>query len=268
MLGADTDVMTYSGATYTGNATIAITSLGLGNAAAEDITVTTGAGNDTVTVTAAAWVGAAGAGSGIAISTGAGTDTIALTVANDLNSTSGQQTITPGTGADTVTLTNAGNGTSTLSNQHFVIADGDSTVAARDTITGFTLGDGTDMADVLDISTTTLQGNTAGTDGTDSGTIKSHAIATGIITFDDVNTFATALVINAGNLSDVTTYLATNIDASKAVAFAYDSNSDGTADATMVFANGAADTLIELAGTTGITALGAEAVTAAMICIA
>tara|TARA_Y100000022_G_C12910424_1_gene222533 strand:- start:8 stop:505 length:498 start_codon:yes stop_codon:yes gene_type:complete len=165
-------------------------------------------------------------------------------------------------------MTNAGNGTSTLSNVHFVIADGDSTVAARDTITGFLKGDGTDMSDVLDISTTTLQGNTAGTDGTDSGTIKSHAITTGIITFDDVNTFATALVINAGNLSDVTTYLAANIDASKAVAFAYDSNSDGTADATMVFANGTADTLIELAGVTGVTALGAEAVTANMVCIA
>ena len=76
------------------------------------------------------------------------------------------------------------------------------------------------------------------------------------------------MTVNASNLSDVTSYLATNIDAARAVAFAYDSNSDGTVDATMVFANGTADTLVELVGLTGVTAIGASAVTANLVAIA
>jgi len=267
LLGADTDTITYSGATYTGDATIKVTSAGLGDAAGEDISVTTGAGADTVTVTASSWVGTAAASSGIAISTGDGADTIALTTGNLLATTAGVLSITAGKGADTITKTGT-NDTTATALVKFVIADGDSTVAARDKITGFDKGDGTDRSDVLDLSTGTAQGNTAGTDGTDAGTIKSHAITSGIITFDDVNTFATALTINEANLSDVTTYLAANIDSGKAVAFAYDSNSDGTADATMVFANGTLDTLVELVGVTGATAIGASAVTADLIAIA
>ena len=170
LLGADTDVITYSGATYTGNATIALTSTGLGNAAAEDITVTTGAGADTVTVTCASWVGAAGASSGITIATGAGADTITMTHGNLLATTGGTQSITAGTGADTITKVGTNDTTATALTT-FVIADGDSTVAARDKITGFDAGDGTDRSDILDLSTGTAQGNTAGTDGTDSGTI-------------------------------------------------------------------------------------------------
>ena len=121
------------------------------------------------------------------------------------------QSITAGTGADTITKVGTNDTTATALTT-FVIADGDSTVAARDKITGFDAGDGTDRSDILDLSTGTAQGNTAGTDGTDSGTIKSHAITSGIITFDDVNTFTTAFTYNASNLSDVTSYLATNID--------------------------------------------------------
>jgi len=267
LLGADTDTITYSGASYTGDATIKVTSLGVADGASEDISVTTGAGADTVTVTASSWVGQAGASSDITISTGDGDDTISLTTGNLLATTSGVLSITAGKGADTITKTGTNDSTATALVK-FVVADGDSTVAARDKITGFDKGDGTNRSDVLDISTATAQANTAGTDGTDSGTIKSHAITSGIITFDDENTFTTAVTVNEANLSDVTTYLAANIGSAKAVAFAYDSNSDGTADATMVFANGTSDTLIELVDVTGVTAIGASAVTADLIAIA
>jgi hypothetical protein len=50
-------------------------------------------------------------------------------------------------------------------------------------------------------------------------------------------------------LSDTLAYLAANITtANDTVAFAYDSDSNGTADATMVFQQGVSDTVVELVG--------------------
>ena len=73
-------------------------------------------------------------------------------------------------------------------------------------------------------------------DGDNSGTIQSHSVTSGIITFDDQDTYAAALIINSTNLSDVTSYLTTNITtAGQTVAFAYDKNSDGSADSTFVY---------------------------------
>jgi len=264
---ADAATATIDLSSFTGAAKVVATSNGLGNAAAEDLVINTGSGADDVTLTASSWVGAAGPSSSITIGTGAGDDKISLTIGDLLATTSGNITINGGTGADTITVSHT-NDTTATALISFKIVDGDSTAAARDKITGFLKADGTDRSDVLDFDTANVAANTAGTNGTDSGTIKSHAITNGVITFDDVDTFAAAVTVNEANLTDVLTYLASNIStAGDTVAFAYDSNSDGTADATMVFNQGASDSVVELVGVTGVTAVGASAFTANLLAI-
>lgn len=264
---ADAATVTIDVSSFTGAATIVATSAGLGNAASEDLSINTGTGADNVTLTAAAWVGAAGAASNITVGTGAGADTISLTIGNLLATTSGNIVVNGGTGADAITVSHT-NDTTATALISFTVVDGDSTAAGRDKITGFLKADGTDRSDVLDFGTSNVEGDTAGTDGTDSGSIASHAITSGIITFDDVGTFATALVVDTSNLSDVLAYLATNIStAGDTVAFAYDSDDSGAADATIVFNQGASDSVIELVGVTGVTAIGASAVTANLVAI-
>ncbi|BBP44300.1 beta strand repeat-containing protein [Thiosulfativibrio zosterae] len=255
---------------FTGAATIVATTAGDGASTADNSSITTGSGADTVTLTATSWVGAAGAAGAINVVTGGGNDTISVTTGTLLAVTgTNAVTINAGTGADTITAVhdNAGSG---LGNFTFVIADGDSLAASRDKITGFDLGTAAKFADTLDLNgTPTVTANTAGTNGTDSGSIKSHAITSGIITFDDVDTFATALTVNESNLSTVLTYLATNITtAGDTVAFAYDSNSDGTTDATIVFQQGTNDTVVELVGVVATSISATNATTAGLIDLA
>jgi len=138
------------------------------------------------------------------------------------------------------------------------MAAGDSgtTVATMDQITGFDLGvtAGTLRADTLNFEGTAAV--SAFSAHVDSGVIKGHTFATaGIITFDDADTFANALTINASNLADVVGYLNTNLAANGTVAFAYDSDANGTADGTMVYHQGSgasvADDMVFLVGVTG-----------------
>jgi hypothetical protein len=78
--------------------------------------------------------------------------------------------------------------------------------------------------------------------GTDSGTILSHSINNGIISFDDINTYTSPLTITAANLADTLGYLQTNITANNTVAFISEGN-------TFVFQDGGVtDTLVELVG--------------------
>lgn len=264
----DTATMTIDVTSATGNAKIVATSLGVGDSTGEDLAINTGSGNDDVTLTASSWTGAAGGSSGISIGTGVGDDKISLTIGDLAASTAGDIVINGGKGADTITVSHS-NDTTAAALINFKIADGDSTAASYDKITGFLAGDGTDHSDVLDLDSTTLAAATTGTNGTDVGNIKSHAITNaGIITFDDADTYVAPIVINAANVGDVLSYLATNITTAGAtVAFAYDSNSDGAADATMVFQQGASDTVVELVGVTGVTALGASATTAHLVAL-
>ena len=269
LLGADTDVITFTGNTFTGDQKVTVTSLGLGNAASEDISVTTGSGSDTVTVTAASWVGAAGAASNITINTGAGADTISLTTGDLLATTTGVISIDAGEGADIITVA-GDNGTTDTAVIRFDISDGDTTAAGRDKITGFERADGTDRSDVLNFDAATVAANTGGgLNGADAGTIKSHSITNGTITFDNVDTFATAETINTSNLGDALAYVAANITtAGNTVAFAYDSDDNGVADATIVFNQGANDSVVELVGLTGVTALsGTNATTDGLLSI-
>ena len=242
------------------------------DAAVEDTTITTGSGNDTVTTTGTAFIGAASTGGSIVVATGAGTDTISISM-GILTHTSAAiaLTITGGTGADTITKVGTNNATTTsdgFGKAVYVIADGDSLITGRDVITGFDLAGGSKISDTIDFTSVAGVVSGGASDGTNSGTILSHSSTSGFITFDDINTFATALVINANNLADVTTYLTTNFTtAGDTAAFGYDSNGSGAADSTMVFnaGVGANDSLVELVGVVATTLSATNATTGLMI---
>jgi Ca2+-binding RTX toxin-like protein len=159
-----------------------------------------------------------------------------------LNGGNGKDVFTGGLGKDKIVLTETVAATDTVK-----IATGESKVATYDTVTGFALGNGlvTKGMDQLDLSSTVIAANTVGVNGINSGVIRSHAVNNGIISFDDANTYSTALTLTVGNLNNVFSYLQSNIKASQTVAF-------NTLGNTYVFQDGGAnDTLVQL---TGITA--------------
>lgn len=265
---ADNSTAAISLSSFTGNATLNLTTAGVGNTTADNIGVTTGSGADMVTVAASSWVGAVGTAGALTVVTGIGTDTLSVTTGT-LSAVTGTNavTINPGTGADTITASHVNAAVDSFGNFTYAIADGDSLAASRDKITGFRLGSATSIADTLDLQASpSVPANTIGTNGVDSGTIKSHAITSGVITFDDVDAFATAVVVNGVNLSDALAYLAANITAANdTVAFAYDSDSNGTSDATLVFQQGTSDTVVELVGVLGTSISATNALTVGLI---
>lgn len=219
--------------------------------ATEINTITTGDGADTITFTGDAdTVGVTGAAAQgqIIISTGAAADTISVTVGTLLPNTDGTDTaivITGGTGKDLITKVGT-NGDGVSGVAHYVVAAGDSTTTSYDEITGFDVGTATTFADGLDFAGTAAIGTLA--TSVDFGTILSHAITTGVATFDDAAGYGAALVINATNLADVVGYLAANTTTNMVIAFAYDSDASGSAESTMVYHNGTTDSLVLLVG--------------------
>ena len=175
-------------------------------------------------------------------------------------------TITVGAKADFITL---GDGADTVH-----IAAGTSISSSFDTITDFALGDGgANAEDKLDLQGTPVAVADGVVNGTNAGSILSHSVTNGIITFDDAETYAAALAINNTNISNVMTYLSTNFTAAdnKVVAFLYDTTTtpDG-ADSTIVFqdnsATGATDSFILLSGiTTGTSIVTADAANGILI---
>lgn len=188
-----------------------------------DETLAGGAGNDTIE---------AGGGDDV-INGGAGDDTIDL----DTNGAATDKvTVTGGTGADTITLLNAHTEVNKL-----VFAAGDSTIAATDEVENFVT-----QQDILDLASAKIAGKTVA-EGTAYGSIKSHSITDGVITFDDAADFVAAVTVTATNLADVLGYLKANIKNDAAVAFDF----DGTD--TYVFQGTSTETVIKLVGVTGIT---------------
>lgn len=226
---------------FTGNLKVTVSNHNTANVS----TVKTGTGNDTITLTQSATINT----TTHVVEAGQGNDTI--TAKDSFVS------ITGGKGADIIDITDAVAAQDTI-----VIAAGDSTVAARDKITGFAIVNGA-TTDKLDLAGTGIQGDVNAADGVDSGVVKSHKIASGVITFDDINAYDTALVINASNLTDVLNYLTGNVTtAGNTVAFAYDSDNNGSNDATILFqaaATAADATVVELVGVTGVTAVATAA---------
>ncbi|MDJ0642092.1 MAG: DUF5801 repeats-in-toxin domain-containing protein [Erythrobacter sp.] len=114
----------------------------------------------------------------------------------------------------------------------FNIDDGDSNAVVsgsgdNGTVSGFdTIVDFNSSVDDIDFNGTAVVGSTtSGTDGTDSTltiggqTVKSHAVSNGIITFDDQNSFSSALTLSTeGDVAAVVDYLQNNdIGASNSV---------------------------------------------------
>jgi len=194
----------------------------------------------------------------VIIDTRAGDDTISFTHGQLLASASAVQAfvITGGAGADTITK-GAGslNRTTVTSTSVFVMAAGDSgtTAATMDKITNFqTAGISTNyLSDVLNFEGT---GSVADfTSSIDFGTITSHSFTNGIATFDTAPAFGSAKIINPTNLADVVGYLNANSAVNQTTGFLYDSNGDGSNDATIVFHQGSslttvADDMVQLTG--------------------
>ncbi|WP_427025557.1 beta strand repeat-containing protein [Aureimonas ureilytica] len=258
---------------YSGAAKITATSNADGATTADNIAISTGSGADTIALTAASFVGAAGAAGNINVNAGAGNDTISVKTGTLLAVTgTNAVNITGGAGADKITVDHVNAG-SALGNIKFNIADGESTAAARDTITGFKVGANTagTISDTLDLTgSATIAADTTGTNGADAGALKSHAISNGIVTFGGADTYAgPATVINQANLGDALSYLKSNFTtANTTVAFAYDSDSNGSADATIVFQAGTAGTVVELVGVVGASLAGTNGTANGLIHIA
>jgi hypothetical protein len=250
---ADGSALTYSMGLATVPVTVALTTAEYGDTSIATA-ITTGSAADTITVTASSFASYAGAGATITITSNAGNDTITYTTGDldNVSATSQAVTITAGAGQDTITKTGT-NGNDNETTSLFVFAAGDSTTTAYDTITGYDITASGDMADMLDFAGTAAIG-TLGT-STDFGTILSHSISNGFASFDDASSYASALNITSSNLSDVVGYLAANTSTNDVVAFAYDSDNNGSADATMVYHNGSTDSLVLLAAITAADAI-------------
>ncbi len=161
---------------------------------------------------------------------------------NILTGGEGTDTLIGGLGQDTYNLAETTAATDTLR-----IATGDSLVglASHDTVNNFKLGTGlvnTVGVDRLDLDTTSISANAAAVNGTNSGSILSHSISSGIISFDDVDSYVAPLTITAADLTNVFGYLQANITAGNTVAFISEGN-------TYVFQDGGTtDTVVELVG--------------------
>lgn len=77
-------------------------------------------------------------------------------------------------------------------------------------VSGFKQGTGvfnTIGVDQLDLDSTAIAINAASIYGNDVGNIGSHSLSSGIISFDDINTYTAPLVITTADLSNVFGYL-------------------------------------------------------------
>jgi S-layer protein len=240
--------------------TVSIAATSQTGAATEINIITTGSAADSVTYTDTDFVGvnAATAQGQIIVDTRGGNDTIAVTVGTLLGNSNGTDTavvITGGAGKDTITKVGT-NGAGINGVAHYVMAAGDSSISARDVITGFDVADGTAFSDLLNFEGTATV--TAFSNSIDFGTILTHSVTGGIVTFDTAATFAAAKIVNANNLADVLGYLNANMGVNETAGFLFDSNGDGANDATMVFHQGSslttvADDVVELVGITGLS---------------
>jgi Ca2+-binding RTX toxin-like protein len=157
---------------------------------------------------------------------------------NTLIGWTGWDVLIGGQGKDSYNLSEPTASTDTVQ-----ITAGDSLVSNYDTVSSFTLG-GSAGADRLDLDNATIAANTAGSNGVDSGSILSHSISNGIISFDDIDSYSAPVAVTAANFANVLSYLQSNIGGNEVVAF----TSEGS---TFVFQDAvAADTLVELVGVT------------------
>jgi len=159
--------------------------------------------------------------------------------ADSLSGADGADTLTGGLGKDKIILTET-----TAATDKVVVAAGDSLLSAYDTVTGFKLTDGVATAgiDQLALSGTLIAADVLAQDGVNAGAFRSHHIASGIISFDNADSYSTALTLSAKNVGAAFNYLQANFSAGETVAFTAVGN-------TYVFQdNGVTDTAVQLTG--------------------
>jgi len=229
---------------------------GVGNTTADNIAITTGSAADTITVTAASWVGHASTGGAIAVSTGAGADKISVTIAGAAVLATGTATITGGTGADVIT--SVGINAVDASNQIYVVGAGHSLVSEYDSITGFDMATAGLFSSTLDFASVglTAYGATAVT-GNTAAELTAAVSAAGLVSF--AGTKAAALTL-AEKIAAVQGLVITN--AGDSALFTHSGNS-------YVFNNNSTgDSLVELVGITATALITTNATTANAIFIA
>jgi hypothetical protein len=198
-----------------------------------------------------------------------GADVTANSAGSAITGTSNNDVIAGGAGADTIT---GGAGGDTISVGSATIRDtltfsagdtqltiggtGDNgTVTGFDVISGFVTGTTAANKDLLDFAGTgAVLGASAGTNGSDSTltiggvAVKSHAVsATGLVTFDDADTFAAAVTINSqGTLAAVLQYLTANDLGNAGVSLAFVVTGSSGYEGSYVYSQATTD-----AGTTG-----------------
>jgi Ca2+-binding RTX toxin-like protein len=294
-----TDVLTatINGVTTANSVTAAATaaSAATGLAAAINATsatsfVTASATDAVVTVTYNQYFGVAGTVTEVTDTNANTTETVEVTTAGDnagadtINGGIGDDVILGGTGADSIT---GGTGLDT-----YLYINGDAaitiggtgnegTITGYDQIIGYALGTASTNAETIDalIGTASVVGNSAGVDGTTNSTltiggvaVKSHAISSGIFTFDDADTFATALSLTSlADIAAVVQYLqAQDLGAADAITATFTATISGTTS-TWMFIQGlnagtdSADSLIQLVGVTGLSVSATNANTAGLI---
>jgi len=229
--------------------------------------------NGTATVDTAANLGVtfvsanATAAAAVTIKGGAGEDVLKGSAAeinvDTITGGAGADKITGGTGADIIDVTAEAGVVDQI-----ILAAGDTgltisgtgntgTITGFDVVTGMAAGDGTNNSDhVNTIGTAALlaDGKTNGTDSTltiGSFTIASHSVADGVITFDDANTYATALVVStASDVAAVVQYLQLNDLGTTGSTVIFDVGSDNYlyTQGTGAGDNAALDVLVKLVG--------------------
>lgn len=218
-----------------------------------NVTVTGGHSSDTITVTGMATASqsfnASTAASNITITAGAGAQTI--------TTGTGTNNITGGAGADTINITASSAAVDTLN-----YASGDSTVAGMDVVTGFNAA--ATNADILNLVATALVGDGKTGDGSGAEditvgavTIGAQTVATGIVTFQAADTLTLVPIASADAMQAALTYLGVSVANGSTVAFEY--NYGGNSGTIVFQGDAAGDTVINLAGVTGITALATAA---------
>ncbi len=247
---ANAQAYTWSSGLYSGNVTLVHTTDATGTDVTANQQITTGGGNDSITLVAPNYTGASSA-TILSVSTGAGNDTISVTTGTLVTThiTTNGIVVDGGAGQDAITLVH-GNGTAAttlLGNARIVLTAGQSSTTAWDTVTGFLKGDGTKVSDSLDFSTTatvTAYAATTPTGYTSTQLTVSVATTTGLVTF--AGTSAAALSA-AEKIAAVQSVVATtNGD----TAFWIDNGS------TYVFNNSSAgDVVVQLIAQTGATSL-------------
>jgi Ca2+-binding RTX toxin-like protein len=181
------------------------------------------------------------------LSGGKGNDTLLGLAGNDtLVGGNGKDVLIGGIGKDSYVLTEA-----TPAQDIVRISAGDSPVAHYDKASGFKLvGNGVPHTDVdkLDLPSHHIAANSVKVNGVNAGTVASHHISHGLITFDDNNSYTQSLTISKSNFADVLRYVQANIHTiGDTVVFNALGNSYVYQDSAVK------DTLIEL---TGVTANG------------